>query len=154
MRTRSILALLASALVLAACTKPPQAPEAATTTPAEPTNGRPVGATPVTLFNAFTASQRDAEGNATAPAKAFPAGTVVLVGAVLHGQAPAANVKVEWGTPSGTLTGQSAIDTAVKETAVVTLPLNDGKPLPAGSYKILVFLNGAPSWELMFDINP
>ena len=154
MRTRPLLTLVASGLLLGACTKPPAAAPVAGSTAPQATNGRSLAATPVTLFNAFTASERDADGQATAPARTFPAGTVVLVGTVLHGQAPAAKVEVEWGTTLGTLVGKDAVDTAVMDATVATIPLNKGQPLPAGSYKALVRLDGAPSWELMFEVSP
>jgi len=140
------------ALVVAACTKP--------ATP-EPTSGTEVAAASqsaaqpadsVSLFNAYTARSLNAEAQATDPAKEFSRVEPVYIGAVVHGESESATIKAEWSLNGGPVLGSAEKSSPVRTAEVVTLAPIPGGSLEKGSYTAIIYLNGAPSWELPFQV--
>ena len=151
-----------AALMITACTKPlpadtgaepapaPTSEGAAATSPAT-TSDMPAAA-PVSLYNAYTASTLTQDGTAGEPSKAFKTSDKIYVGAVVHGQAAASSIKVEWSVDGATSPNSGETSIPVTGASVATVELTKAGPLAAGSYKVLVYLDGAPGWELAFDV--
>ena len=137
--------------LLAGCTKPAGTEAAATPgTPAAATTA-PAASSPVLLYNAYTSKALAADGSPAEPIKLFDAGDRVYVGVVLHGQAASAKIRVEW-SRAGAAVGSGATELAVAGATVGMVEATREGPLAAGEYKALVYLDGAPSWELAFTV--
>ena len=142
------------AVMATACTKPLPADTAAkpasdpsvAATPAAP------AAAPVMLYNAYTANSLTPEGIAGEPSKVFKTSDKIYVGAVIHGQAASSTIKVEWSTNDAITPYSGETSIPVTGASVATLELTQAGPLAAGNYKVLVYLDGAPGWELNFDV--
>ena len=151
------MAVLTLAISMAAaCTKPMPAETGAAPAPAAdsspmPTTDKPAAA-PATLYNAYTASSLTPEGVAGEPGKVFKTSDRIYVGAVVHGQAASSTIKVEW-TGNGA-TSPSSTETSIPVTgaSVATVELTQAGQLAAGNYKVLVYLDGVPGWELAFEV--
>lgn len=108
---------------------------------------------PVTLTNAYTAKTLERNGDAGAPTHLFMSSDKIYVGVVLHGEANSASVKIDWSLASGPVLGSEEVAIPVVKAAVATLDLTKNEQLKAGEYKVLVVLNGKPSWELRFNVD-
>lgn len=153
------MAVLTLAISMAvACTKPMPAETGAASAPAPATDSSPMpttdtpAAAPATLYNAYTASSLTPEGVAGEPGKVFKTSDRIYVGAVVHGQAASSTIKVEW-TGNGA-TSPSSTETSIPVTgaSVATVELTQAGQLAAGNYKVLVYLDGVPGWELAFEV--
>jgi len=153
------IAIIASAVLLAAaCTKPVPAETGATpatgadsTAPAAAPAEAPATAA-VSLYNAYTSNGLTPEGVAGEPGKSFKTSDKIYVGAVVHGQAASSKVKVEWSAEGATTPSSDETTLAVTGASVATVEVTKTAPLAAGKYKVLVYLDGAPAWELAFDV--
>lgn len=153
------IAIVASAVLLvAACTKPVPADTTTAAPPATEADATaskeaPAEATAaVTLYNAYTSSGLTPEGIAGEPGKSFKTSDKIYVGAVLHGQAASSEIKVEWTAEGATAPSSDSATIAVTGASVATVEVTKAAPLAAGKYKVLVYLDGAPAWELAFDV--
>lgn len=141
--------VLASSFLFAGCTQQGQvsAPSAghasSVAAPAE---------MPLMLYNAFTAKSIDTGHPSGVLTKSFGVSDPIFVGAVIHGKAASAVVKVEWSLVGGPVLGSEEVTIPVADAAVATLNLSKGAPLGVGSYKAIVLLNGKPEWELEFRV--
>ena len=111
-----------------------------------------LAAAPVTLYNAYTANSLTTEGVAGEPGKVFKTSDKIYVGAVVHGQAASSTIKVEWTANGATSPSSGQTSIPVTGASVATVELTQARPLAAGNYDVLVYLDGAPSWELTFDV--
>lgn len=154
--SRSVWISVLLATSLAACTKP----DATDATPAAmPTTASGEAATPapapvVMVFNAYTSNILNQNGEAGEPTRIFKSGEKIYIGAVLHGDAASVVVKAEWFDGDEKSLGSAETTLAAKTATVATVELVQPTPLAVGTYKALVYLNGAPSWELLFEISP
>ncbi len=148
-------------VLLAACTKP----EPSGASPATPAAGASTEATaPVSevaapvpallVYNAYSSNTLSLNGEAGEPSRVFSAGDKIYVGVVLRGEAATAAVKVEWFAGDEKALGVEETAVSVKTAAVATVELSRTAPLAPGNYRALVYLNGAPSWELNFEVSP
>lgn len=153
------IAIITSAVLLAAaCTKPVPADTA--TAPAAGASAEAPAAAPaeapaaaaVSLYNAYTSNGLTPEGVAGEPGKSFKTSDKIYVGAVVHGQAAASKVKVEWSAEGAATPSSDETTIAVTGASVATIDVTKTAPLAAGKYKVLVYLNGAPGWELAFEV--
>lgn len=160
--SRSVCIPLLLAVLLAACTKP-QEPAASPGTPATaaqggtaaPTTEAPPPSTPAVLvYNAYTSNSVNQNAEAGEPTRLFKSGEKIYVGVVLHGEAASASVKVEWFAGDEKALGSEEVAVPAKTATVATVEISRTAPLAPGAYKALVYLDGAPSWELFFDVSP
>lgn len=157
MSTIRILSVAIAALVATACTKPqPTEPAAnSVSSPADRATAPSPAAKPaVFLYNAYLSNGLTAEGVAGEPGKQFRVGDKIYAGAVVHGNAPAASIKVEWTADPGVAPSSGETSIPVVGASVATVDLTSARPLAAGNYKALVYLDGAPGWELEFTVTP
>lgn len=160
MNSKRIATITLATLLAAACTKPAPTPTDATTAPAaggsvETPAATPVQApvvSPVALYNAYTSSSLTAEGVAGEPGKSFKTSDKIYVGAVVHGQAASSKIKVEWSVEGAAAPSSGETAIPVTGASVATVELTKTAPLAVGKYKALVYLDGAPAWELAFDV--
>lgn len=141
MMSPRVLAAGLACLFVVSCTEP--APSAA---PAAAT------AASVLLHNAYTAVPAAAGGDAMEPAKSFTANQPVHVVVVVRGQSEASEVVVQWSSAAGEALGTERTRLPVGGEAKAHFNLTRTAPLEAGGYKVLVLLDGTPSWELAFDV--
>lgn len=158
MNSLRLLGMAFTVLAATACTKPQPADTAAasggeTAAGASAATAEPAAATPVTLYNAYTSSVLTPEGVAGEPGKEFKAEDKIYAGVVLHGKSAASNIKVEWSTQDNTAPASGETSIAVNDASVATVELTKNGPLVPGSYKVLVYLDGAPGWELQFTVS-
>lgn len=153
------LAIITTAVLLtAACTKPDPADTAATpaaegsaaSSTAELASASAAAA--VTLYNAYTSDGLTPQGIAGDPGKSFKTSDRIYVGAVVHGEAASSTIRVEWAAEGGATPNTDETVIAVTGASVATIDLTKSAPLAAGSYKVLVYLDGAPAWELAFEV--
>jgi hypothetical protein len=158
---RSAWISLLFAMLLAGCTKP-QEPGASPGAPATsasqeaggPATEAPPPSTPALLvYNAYTSNTINQNAEAGEPTRVFKSNEKVYVGVVLHGEAASAGIKVEWFSGDEKVLGAEEVAVPVKTATVATVELSRAAPLVPGTYKALVYLNGAPSWELFFDVS-
>ncbi len=160
MNSLRLVAVTLAALMATACTKPlPAETGAAPTPPVEGSAATPPAAeanipaaAPTTLYNAYTANSLTPEGVAGDPGKAFKTSDKIYVGAVVHGQSASSTIKVEWTANAATTPSSGETSIPVTGASVATVELTQAGPLAAGNYKVLVYLDGAPGWELTFDV--
>lgn len=148
-----------AALMAAACTKPAPADAAGTApgtgngaaaVPAE--TPAPAAVAAITLHNVYASSTLTPDGAAGEPSKAFKTSDKVYVSAVVHGQASAAVVRVEWTADGAAVPSSEETSIPVTGASIATMELTKASALAAGKYKVLVYLDGAPAWELAFDV--
>jgi hypothetical protein len=146
-------------VLLTACTKPeepsvsPSSPPAAVSQEAPaPVSELPAPAPALLVYNAYSSNLLSLNGEAGEPARVFNPGDKVYVGVVLRGEAASGRVKVEWFAGDEKLLGTEETTIPVKTAAVATVELSRAAPLAPGTYKALVYLNDAPSWELLFEV--
>lgn len=106
----------------------------------------------VMLFNAYTSKELDTNNNAGVPTRDFTPSDKVYVGVVVHGEADTAHIRIDWSLANGAALGNAETSVPVVKAAVATFDLSKEAPLKAGSYKVLVSLNGKPGWELNFVV--
>ena len=146
------LAGAALVLVVAACIKPATPDSASGTEVAAASQSAAQPADSVSLFNAYTARSLNAEAQATDPSKVFSRVEPVYIGAVVHGDSESVTIKAEWSLNGGGVLGSAEKSSPVRTAEVVTLAPIPGGSLEKGSYMVIVYLNGKPSWELPFHI--
>lgn len=151
---------LASSLMVAGCAQQGSTDASSKGEVAPPSSAQVISTTGVApakdsvmLFNAYTAKTLDTNHNAGAPTGDFAASDKVYVGVVMHGEATAAAVKVGWSLLGGPQLGSEEATIPVVKDATATFDLSKAGPLKAGSYKVLVMLDGKPSWELKFNVD-
>lgn len=159
MNSLRLAGIALAALIATGCTKPlpeetaaaPAPAAAADDSAATPATDQPAAA-PVTLYNAYTSNSLTPEGVAGEPGKTFKSSDKIYVGAVVHGRAASSTIKVEWTANGASSPSSGETSIAVTDASVATVELTQAGPLAAGSYKVLVYLDGAPGWELTFDV--
>jgi hypothetical protein len=157
--SRSLGVSVLLAMLLAGCTKPDPAAAPAADAPApaasaDPAAQAPAPAPAVMMYNAYTSNALKQDGEAGEPARIFKSGEKIYAGAVLHGEASSAVIKVEWFAGDEKALGSAETTIPVKTASVATVEIAQATPLAAGTYKALVYLNDAPSWELFFEVSP
>ena len=158
MNASRIAVVTFAALIAAACTKPVPT-DAAGATPATdngaaavPAETPPPAAAAATLHNVYASSTLTPDGAAGEPSKSFKTSDKVYVSAVVHGQASAAVVKVEWTADGAAVPSSEETSIPVTGASIATIELTKASALAAGRYKVLVYLDGAPAWELVLDV--
>jgi hypothetical protein len=158
MNATRIAVVSLAALFAAACTKPAPT-DAAGATPATDSGATAASvetpapaAAAATLHNVYASSALTADGAAGEPSKAFKTSDKVYVSAVVHGQASAAAVKIEWTAEGATAPSSEETSIPVTGSSVATVELTKAAALAAGKYKVMVYLDGAPAWELALDV--
>lgn len=158
MNATRIAVVTFAALLAAACTKPAPT-DAAVSAPAADNGAAAAADAPAapvaaaaTLHNVYASSTLTPDGAAGEPSKAFKTSDKVYVSAVVHGQASAAVVKVEWTADGAAVPNSEETSLPVTGASIATVELTKASALAAGKYKVLVYLDGAPAWELAFDV--
>jgi len=155
---------LAAVVVLAACTKPVPAGDAsgADASPSSEQSASGAASPPpvqsesvnVSVFNAYASNVIADAGFPGDPVNSFKVQDPVYVGVVLKGEAKGVEVKVEWKSASDDqkVLGSESTSVDVPSKAVASVELTKTAKLNPGLYKALVYVGGAPSWELSFQV--
>lgn len=156
MNVSRLAACVVCALISTACTKPVTGDATAPAdSPASAMASRELpAASKVLLYNAYASDTLADGGVAGEPRNTFRANDKIYVGAVLHGKSASSEIKVEWSKAGGTPVESESISIPVTEASVATVEITKQGMLAPGQYKVLVYLDGAPSWELQLTISP
>ena len=155
-RTAPLLAVIASAFVLAACGKKEEAPKPVVTPAPAPapvvTAPPPVAPAGISVSSVSLGNQVDAAQNVTMTAKQFSKTDTIYAAVATNGAASNAVLVARWTFGDGQLVDESSQTIAPTGPAVTTFHVAKPDGWPSGNYKVEVTLDGKPAGSQAFSI--
>ena len=154
--TAPLLAVIASALVLAACGKKEEAPKPVVAPAPAPapvvTAPPPVAPAGISVTSVTLGNQVDAAQNVTMTEKQFAKTDTIYAAVATTGAASNAVLVARWTFGDGQLVDESSQTIAPTGPAVTTFHIAKPDGWPSGSYKVDVTLDGKPAGSQSFSI--
>lgn len=144
----SLVVLAAGAVSCASRTENTTATSEQTSEP----SSSPATATPVTVANVELGRGVDAEHRVTERVLVFAPGDVIHASVITNGSAPTATLKTRWTFEDGRVIEESERIITPNGNLATAFQVSKPEGLPAGKYRVEVFLDGTPVETVDFEI--